>query len=197
MAENVEEQEVARFYTRAHRFPKMVGRMHDGTRIPGGPYTLAQAGVGGIILLIALITRAKWGTGNILFDLPMIVGFAWGGAWLAGRIPSTRRNLLHVITGAIGAMRRPVAGKYRGAPVQLRKPHSVHGRTGIRLTTSTPAAAIPPRAASPARLPSTPALSQAGDELRVVVVDTTGQQQQPRTPALSGVERLLELARTK
>ncbi len=35
-------QETARFYTKSRRFPKMIGRMTDGSRIPGGPYTLTQ-----------------------------------------------------------------------------------------------------------------------------------------------------------
>lgn len=199
MEEKVEEQEVARFYTRSRRFPKMVGRMHDGTRIPGGPYTLTQAGVGGAILLIALMTRSKWGTGNIIFDLPLVVALAWGGAWLAGRIPSTRRNLLSVLAGAIGAVRRPVTGKYRGVTVQLRKPHTVRGRVSIDSASTSGYA----HSTSPAvELATTPqpaaATIPAEDQPRAVAVSGRPEKQQQRpTPAVSGVERLLELARTK
>ena len=56
MAERDEEREVARFYTRSRRFPKFIGRLHDGTKIPGGPYTLTQ----GVVLAIVLVGAVSY-----------------------------------------------------------------------------------------------------------------------------------------
>ena len=94
-------EEIARFYTRSRRFPKMIGRMTDGSRIPGGPYTLTQVGFGGVALMGLLVTRTLWGTGATLLDLAITVGVAWGVTWLVGLIPMTRRNLVLAFVGAV------------------------------------------------------------------------------------------------
>ena len=43
MSDEKQQTEVARFYTRSRKFPRLIGRLHDGTKIPGGPYTVTQA----------------------------------------------------------------------------------------------------------------------------------------------------------
>lgn len=187
--EQVEELEVARFYTRSRRFPKMVGRLPDGTRIWGGPYTPVQFLAGGVVLLGALITRSWWGfDGSLLFDLPVAVGMAWGAAYLTGRIPVTKRNLLSIIGGAITAVRAPRAGRYRAAPIRLRPPHQVTGRVQIdELTTS--GVGVPADRAAPVSTEPAPAVV-AAPEARS---DSVGTSARP----VSGVERLLQQTRAK
>ena len=102
-------EEIARFYTRSRRFPKMIGRMTDGSRIPGGPYTLTQVGFGGVALMGLLMTRTLWSTGATLLDLAITVGVAWGVTWLVGFIPMTRRNLVLAFVGAVAAPAQPSA----------------------------------------------------------------------------------------
>jgi hypothetical protein len=183
MGKSVEDVEIARFYTRSRRFPKMIGRMHDGTKIPGGPYTVTQAAVGGLLFLLAVTTRAKWGTGSILVDIPISLGVAWGAAWLAGRIPSTRRNLLSVVLGGAGAMFKPADGKYRGTPLRLRAPHAATGRVhmgaGVLDLVVIALATEPDLVTAPVTAPTpTPAAARPAS-------------------ATTAVERLLEQARTK
>lgn len=185
MGKPVEEVEIARFYTRSRRFPKMIGRMHDGTKIPGGPYTVTQAAIGGMLFLVAVTTRAQWGTGNILIDIPIAIGVAWGAAWGAGRIPSTRRNLLSVLLGGLSAMFRPVSGKYRGAPVRIRPPHAVAGRVTLGADVPAPTAADLVAAPAPTPAPVAP-----------IEPSPTPVPARPST-ATTAVERLLEQARTK
>lgn len=175
---NVDERgEVARFYTRSRRFPKVIGRLHDGTRIPGGPYTITQAVVGGIVVMIALTTRAQWGTGTIIVDLPLCLLIAWGAAWGAGRIPITRRNLVSVIVGGVTAVLRPFEGRYKEQTFRLRPPHYAGGKAAIATTHQSPAApiAVPAVVAPPQIKTSAPA----------------------RSSSITGVERLLEQARNK
>lgn len=113
----VPQEEIARFYTRSRRFPKMIGRMNDGSRIPGGPYTLTQVGVGGAVLLVMLVTRGLlWSTGEILLDLLVTAGVAFAATWLVGRIPMTRRNLLFAFLDGAAAMFKPFGGSTRGRP---------------------------------------------------------------------------------
>ena len=131
MAERDEEREVARFYTRSRRFPKFIGRLHDGTKIPGGPYTLTQGVVLAIVLVGALLTQRMWGTGSPLVDFPLALAVSWAAAWGAGRIPATRRNLLSVIAGGLSAMTKPATGRYLGTTMKIRPPHYAGGKTSI------------------------------------------------------------------
>lgn len=121
-------QETARFYTRSRRFPKMIGRMNDGSRIPGGPYTLTQVGVGGAVLLIMLVMRGLvWSTGEILLDLLVTAALAFAVTWLIGRLPMTRRNLLFAFLDAAAATFKPFSGKYQGQVIRLAAPHLAGG----------------------------------------------------------------------
>lgn len=181
MSNSVDERgEVARFYTRSRRFPKFIGRLHDGTRIPGGPYTVTQAVVGGAVVLIALTTRAQWGTGTILVDVPICLAIAWGAAWAAGRIPSTRRNLMNVIAGGASAALRPGEGRYKDQTFRLQPPHYVGGTAVIASRHhSTPA---PSEATQPAAAPS-PTPTMAATHVQ--------------SSNFTAVERLLQQARSK
>lgn len=183
MAE-IQELETARFYTRSRRFPKVIGRFHDGTRIPGGPYTVAQVVIGGVVALVALTTRAMWGTDVILLDIPLALGIAWGAAWAAGRIPATRRNLLLVVTGAVSAASRPAAGRYRNQQFRLRPPHRAAGAVAIATATTHPTPSGHPDAAQP------PATATA-------VAPRPLPTPAKSTGAVSGVERLLQQTRSK
>jgi len=74
MSDEKQQTEVARFYTRSRKFPRLIGRLHDGTKIPGGPYTVTQAIVAAVVLALGLVTRGLWGTGTILVDIPIVDG---------------------------------------------------------------------------------------------------------------------------
>ena len=188
MAEHDEEREVARFYTRSRRFPKFIGRLHDGTKIPGGPYTLAQGVVLAIFLIGTLVTQGLWGTGSPIVDIPIAAGVSWAAAWGAGRIPATRRNLLSVISSGIAAMTRPAAGRYRGSTLRVRPPHFAGGKTTIAEPVT--ATLAPDEDTITASQPVAPPVVEPVDSQRSTPLPA-------RTPAhaVSGVERLLQQAR--
>lgn len=114
--------EVGRFYTRARRVKKMLGRLHDGSKIWGGPYTLTQGAVGVIAGFLILNTNRLWTTGMSIVDIILGALAMWGVAWLTGRLPSTNRNPALVLVDASGAVFRPAAGSYRGEALDIRKP---------------------------------------------------------------------------
>jgi len=183
----VAHEEIARFYTRSRRFPKMIGRMTDGSRIPGGPYTLTQVGFGGVALMGLLITRTLWSTGATLLDLAITVGVAWGVTWLVGLIPMTRRNLVLAFAGAVAAMFKPHGGRYQARPIRLARPHQAIGSTRMPPpVTDTPGVELEDAAPSqpsalPASRPQRPAAAPAPAA-------------EPRA-AVSAVERLLQQAK--
>ena len=62
--------EVVKWYTRARRFPQLIGKTADGTTIWGGPYTYTQAGVGAAVLIIGSQTIDWWGQFGLVTGAP-------------------------------------------------------------------------------------------------------------------------------
>lgn len=114
---------VGKFFTRAMKIPLMVGRLIDGTRLWGGPYTVPQLVAGGIALLV-LWQAFAWffSTGLIFTDAILVIFGAWGVAYLTGRLPESRRNMLNVITSAASATTTSKTGFYRGSPFKIQQP---------------------------------------------------------------------------
>lgn len=187
----IQESESARFYTRSRKFPKVIGRLHDGTRIPFGPYTIAQAVIGCGVAFVAISTRGSWGSGTILLDLPVSLALAWAAAWGAGRIPATRRNLLTVIIGAVSAVFQPAAGRYRERPLRLNKPHHAAGKVAIALAAPVAAADSMPATPTP------PAETAPVEPVKPTPARELESASAPRTVAVTAVERLLQQSRTK
>lgn len=57
------EVEVVKWYTKARRFPQLLGRAPDGTRIPFGPYTMTQAIGAGAVIFAAKVLSGLWAHG--------------------------------------------------------------------------------------------------------------------------------------
>ncbi len=189
MAYEVEEKEVARFYTRSRRFRKLLGRLPDGTKLIGGPYTITQGLVLAVVLIVASVTQSAWGTGTPLIDFPLAGAIAWVAAWGAGRLPMTRRNLFSVLTGGLTAMTRSSAGRYRGSALRIRPPHRASGKSFIATGTNRPVAPAPaePVVVETAPTPA-PVAPQPAKALPAAV---------SARPALSGVTAMLLQARTE
>lgn len=193
MSDEKQQSEVARFYTRSRKFPRLIGRLHDGTKIPGGPYTVTQAIVAAVLLALGLVTRGLWGTGTILVDIPIVLLVAWGGAWGAGRLPATRRNVGSILLGAVGAMFRPAAGKYREQTVKLSPPHFAGGTVVIGGTTTPTTTQPKPAVPAPAPVAAPAAIEETSAPAAAELVPA-GAAAPARTP-VTGVERLLAQAR--
>lgn len=119
--------EVARFY-RTRKYTKVLGRFYDGTRIPGGPYSMTQGIVAAVLILVVIGTNPVWTTRNILFDLLLGGGVVYGVVWLAGLIRTGDRSPADMIAGLFRALTVPLAGNYNDAPLRIRRPHQVRGR---------------------------------------------------------------------
>ncbi|WP_438816551.1 hypothetical protein, partial [Streptococcus agalactiae] len=74
--------ETGRFYSSIRRIPTTLYRLPDGTRVPGGPYTLVQ-GVGGAITVALLwAVRGAWTTGFDLLDFAGALAAGLAVTWL-------------------------------------------------------------------------------------------------------------------
>lgn len=163
--------EVLRWYTRARKFPQVIGRTPDGARIWGGPYTITQAVTGGLLLLLGYHTMSVWARFGFFGNVVVLLGATYGVVVLIGRIPVGARNPLTVVAGAVRAACAPRTGRLAGRPVRLRAPHRV--RHSITVQTGAPPAPDP-----------TPAPRSPRATVRVP----------PRPPALTGVQLILARA---
>jgi len=165
------DQQVVRWYTRARRFPQLIGRTPDGARIPGGPYTITQVATAGVLMLIALKTTSLWAHYGLLANGLLLAGVVYGVVFLLGKIPLGSRNPLAIAAGAWRALTSPSTGRLGGRPVRLRGPHRVQHRMTVFLPAAAPTAAapeptatVPPApAAEPLAAPA-PAGTQLGEQ---------------------------------
>jgi hypothetical protein len=121
----------ARFFTAARRIPTLLGRMHDGSKIPGGPYTLTQAVVAGGTALVLWKSASIWAQFGPIGNLAFFVGAVAGVALLAGRIPTGGRNPVSWVGGVLGLTFRRRGGTRRGQLLQVSRPRRVRHRFNV------------------------------------------------------------------
>lgn len=130
-----EETEVVKWYTRARRFPQLIGKTHDGTPLWGGPYTYTQVIVGVGILIVGVKTTSLWAPFGLIGNALLLLSVAYGVVLLVGRLPIGSRNPLSVAAGAVRAWSAPGLGRQGGTPVRARRPTRVT-RSVLTVTTS-------------------------------------------------------------
>lgn len=131
--EPVTYDETARFYTRSRRYPRMIGRLPEGTRLWGGPYTFTQLGLGVLAICLAAASRELWSTGSILTDFAITLGAGWAAAFLGRYAPIGSMHPLVAANAAIRCIMAPRGGRYRGLPLP---PHHRPRRARARVTIS-------------------------------------------------------------
>lgn len=154
--------DVVRWYTRARRFPQLIGRTPDGARLWGGPYTITQAVGAGVTLVVGLNTMWLWAGFGFVGNLLVLGVVTYGVVFALGRIPVGSRSPLSVLTGVYKAIAAPSHGRLAGRPVRIRRPHRLQHAVVIRHepTVTIPAAApdaAPPVVEAPAPAPIPPA----------------------------------------
>lgn len=132
------ETEIVRWYTRARRFPQLIGRTPDGMKIPFGPYTITQALGAGVVLFVGTKTVSLWAhfgfVGNAFIGVVATVATVWG----LGRIPLGARNPISVVAGLGKALFAPRTGRVGGRPVRPRRPHRVRHSVVLALDLAQP-----------------------------------------------------------
>lgn len=208
-----ETYEVVKWYTRARRFPQLIGKTPDGATIWGGPYTYTQVIAGVAFVVIGSKTTWLWGHFGLIGNALILLGGAYGLVVLMGRLPIGSRNPIAVGAGAVRAFSSPVQGHLGGAPVRIRRPRPVrsrlvvnHDAPSLAEIQARQANPTPPRPArSRHRLPrprwSRPKPTQQPPVASAATATATRLRPVPATaprssasPALSGVQRLLASA---
>lgn len=157
-----------KWYTRARKFPQLIGRAPDGTRIPGGPYTYTQVLAGGVAALLMAQTTWLWARGGLIGNATIFLAVVAGVIYGVGKLPPGMRNPLVLTSGLFNLAKRGY--QLDGKPLPIRKPEGV---TTVNIVLEP--IGKPPRPAPAA--PPTPPVAAALPE--------------PASPALSGIQRLL------
>lgn len=126
--------EVVKWYTRARKFPQLIGRTPDGMKLWGGPYTITQACGFGLVLFVGLNTMWLWASFGFVGNFLVLAAVAVGVVVGLGRIPVGSRSPLSVASGAWKAVASPQHGRLGGRPVRLRKPHRLQHTVVVQLT---------------------------------------------------------------
>jgi len=137
--------ELVKWYTRARRFPQLIGRTPDGAKIWGGPYTFTQAIGAGVIALVAVNTMGLWANYGFIGNTLVLAAVTYGGVLLLGRIPVGARSPISLIAGSMHAVMAPRSGRLGGRAVRPRRPHVVRHRVIVALGAPTPRPATLPR----------------------------------------------------
>lgn len=181
------ELETVKWYTRARRFPQLLGRTPDGTKIPGGPYTITQAVGAGLVLFVGVNTMGLWARYGMFGNAAGLLGLTALTVVGLGRIPVGSRNPLSVLSGLVHAMSAPHAGRVAGRPVRLRRPHQLTHRLTV---------CHPTREQQQVSTVSTPPPRVTRQQPPAAARSSVPRAPQPRTetplrPALTGVQALL------
>lgn len=176
MVEHGGDVEVVKWYTRARKFPQLIGKTPDGATIWGGPYTYTQVIVAVVFTYVGIKTVGVWGPFDLIGNAVLLAAVTYGLVVVLGRLPIGSRNPLSVIAGGLRAVMSPPMGHYAGSPVRLPRPRRARSRLIITRAITAPGTAPQPE--------DPPSVAAPQDELGVLTAEV------PR-PALSGVQLLL------
>ncbi len=178
-------REIIKNFTRARKFPQLIGRTPDGKRIVGGPYTLPQAlggaAVGGVLWLLFPL----W-AGGIVWNVGFFCGAVGLTVFLLGKLRLGGRSPASVMQGIGRALVAPEEAKINGRSVSPRQPRLV--RSGGYIT-ATPTSVAAMRCDAPVPAPAN--VAAAGPQMRTVDTTTTstiprGSHPSPLNPPLTG-----------
>lgn len=168
-----------KWYTRARKFPQLIGRTPDGTRIPGGPYTYTQVAAGVVTAVVLAQTTWLWAHGGLILNATIFIGATVGAVFAAGKLTPGMRNPIVLATGALNLM----SSGYRLDGTAIKDPKPTTATAAGPVTVFIPA----PRLAKPTTAPLTEPVA-----VPAPIRALPGPAPRPVPgPALSSVQRLL------
>jgi hypothetical protein len=131
MSTHEDQYEVVKWYTRARRFPQLIGKTPDGARLWGGPYTYTQV-IGAVaVLVVGIKTVGLWGQFGLIGNALVLLAVAYATTLGLGRLPIGSRNPLSVAQGALKSVSTPRVGSYAGRALKIRPPHRVCSKVAV------------------------------------------------------------------
>lgn len=117
--------QVGKFYTAARKFKQLIGRLPDGSTIPGGPYTLTQF-VPTLFIAITYGLKIKiFGWTSVIaaiLEIVAVLGLCALSVFILGQLPPTRRSIFHLISTTPALLLSNRNGYWAGKPIKEPKP---------------------------------------------------------------------------
>lgn len=126
--------EVVKWYTRARRFPQLIGKTPDGAALWGGPYTYTQVIGGAVFLVVAAKTMWLWGRFGTIGNILLLLGTSYAVVLLLGQLPAGARNPLSVAAGTLRSIAAPRFGHQGGHAVRRPRKPSRHAPAIVTIT---------------------------------------------------------------
>lgn len=176
-----------RWYTRARKFPQLIGRTPDGTRIPGGPYTYTQVGVGAVVGVVLSQTMWLWAHAGMVGNTVFAIGATAGAVFLSGKLPPGMRNPLVLGSG----ISRLVSGGFKVNGKKVEPPPRPRPTSGcVVVFTEAPQ---PTKKEGRVRRPITSDAPQdvVGEDRNTIAIPAVRATTTEQKPCLTAVQRLL------
>ena len=159
-------REVVKNYTRARKFPQLLGMTPDGKKLPGGPYSYTQFVGAGLVALVLWKTPGIWATGSLIRNVFVFLALVGVTAWGLGKLPIGGRNPLSMVAGVSKALGSPAQAPKVSGPTP-RRPR-VHALAGMVTVVPVPSLAAHPLVehiteARPVRMEPEPASTPVQD----------------------------------
>lgn len=126
--------EIAKWYTRARKFPQVIAKFPSGERLPFGPYTYAELISATVVALVAYQTRQVWGVFGALGNYGVIAGLVVATLLVVRALPTGTQGPLSWLTGVGNLL-------FAASPEPMRRPAKPRPARGV--------VAIDPRPPSP------------------------------------------------
>ncbi|MCI0686152.1 MAG: hypothetical protein L0Y54_02780 [Sporichthyaceae bacterium] len=110
-------QVVGHCYTKARRFPLVIGKLPGGGRIPGGPYSLHQIGAMVLAALVLKQTSPLWAHFGPL-NLVVFIAVPYGLAFALRHARVDGRSPIWAAVGWLSYLSAPRGGRLRGRPLR-------------------------------------------------------------------------------
>lgn len=144
-------QLVGHCYTKARRFPLVIGKLPGGGRIPGGPYSLHQVGAMVVSAIVLKQTSAIWAHFGPL-NLVVFVAVPYGLAFALRHARIDGRSPVWAAVGWLSYLSAPRGGRLRGRPLRPVRTQRQTGRFRFgQVPPDAARASVPVRPPVPAR----------------------------------------------
>src|SRR5262245_14891836 len=114
-------------YTKARRFPLVIGKLPGGGRIPGGPYSLHQIGAMVVAAIVLKQTSAIWAHFGLL-NLVVFVAVPYGLAFALRHARIDGRSPIWAAAGWLSYLSAPRGGRLRGRSLRPARTRRQTGR---------------------------------------------------------------------
>lgn len=126
-------EQVLHWFTRARRFPRLIGKAPGGGAYPGGPYTMAQVIGASVFFVAGQQTQGLWGQWGFWIDNLILLAATVGVLFALRLFKPGGRDPFSTVIAVLRVASGPKYGRYQGRRIRLGRPHLVSHRVNAQV----------------------------------------------------------------